>query len=608
MPDGNKPAHVSDGPRPELPRGLYVGVGALVASLFAAILLPKSWGLAAFGDILQLSLVGTATIVVFRNFSHSHSRVRIFWFLIFAGLLLWTISDGIWAVYELGFARLVPDILAVDGLLFVKMVPLTAALAIAPDREPPSHFRAFGLIDVSVLMIYSLYLFAFGVWAYLLLPGAQANYALNFDLADAIANQTLVLIAGIALLRSDGPWRKLYWLYFSCAACYALGSNLSNFATDSGQYYTGSIYNMPLIAALAGFLCVGLRGQTVAEESASAATPKSADATCNPATFLAENVAMLVTLSTPVIGIWVLSNHSMPPQLRSFRLVITLVTILLLMLLLSIKEDILAGGLFQSLQQLSETYGRIDRFQTHLTQSEKLAALGQLVASVANQIKGCMAAILETSSRLTSQPAPDSRIPAMAGKIQLYAQRTDVLLDNMLRFAQETPVRLIPLDIKPVLESALHLSRIAKLPHIRLDVIQEDNCPLVRGDSGQLLQVLLQLISNAVDSLDEAGGGTLQITLRPAEAQLLLEFADSGPGIKEPQRVFEPFYTTKAVGKGTGLGLSTCYGIIQQHDGEISCRNRPEGGAVFLVQLPLAQELAGDLYTETLGVLAEGVR
>jgi signal transduction histidine kinase len=62
------------------------------------------------------------------------------------------------------------------------------------------------------------------------------------------------------------------------------------------------------------------------------------------------------------------------------------------------------------------------------------------------------------------------------------------------------------------------------------------------------------------------------------------------------------------VGKGTGLGLSTCYGIIQQHEGEISCRNRTEGGAVFLVQLPLAQELAGDLYTETLGVLAEGVR
>jgi signal transduction histidine kinase len=70
----------------------------------------------------------------------------------------------------------------------------------------------------------------------------------------------------------------------------------------------------------------------------------------------------------------------------------------------------------------------------------------------------------------------------------------------------------------------------------------------------------------------------------------MLEFADSGPGLKEPQRVFEPFYTTKSVGKGTGLGLSTCYGIIQQHAGEISCHNRAEGGAVFMILLPLAVE------------------
>ena len=110
---------------------------------------------------------------------------------------------------------------------------------------------------------------------------------------------------------------------------------------------------------------------------------------------------------------------------------------------------------------------------------------------------------------------------------------------------------------------------------------------MVRADSGQLLHVFLQLISNAVDALEETQGGTFDITLRPSGSNLILEFADSGPGIKEPQRVFEPFYTTKPVGKGTGLGLSTCYGIIQQHNGEISCRNRPEGGAIFLVSLPV---------------------
>ena len=98
-----------------------------------------------------------------------------------------------------------------------------------------------------------------------------------------------------------------------------------------------------------------------------------------------------------------------------------------------------------------------------------------------------------------------------------------------------------------------------------------------------------------MDALEEAGGGTFDIKLRSSGSQLLIEFADSGPGLKEPQRVFEPFYTTKQVGKGTGLGLSTCYGIIQQHDGDISCRNRPEGGAIFTVRNPLCSvNCAGD--------------
>lgn len=79
----------------------------------------------------------------------------------------------------------------------------------------------------------------------------------------------------------------------------------------------------------------------------------------------------------------------------------------------------------------------------------------------------------------------------------------------------------------------------------------------------------------------------MYVRLRRTASDLVLDFADSGKGIRDPQRVFDPFYTTKAVGQGTGLGLSAAYGIIQEHGGEISCSNRPEGGAVFTVRLPL---------------------
>ncbi|HTZ49625.1 MAG TPA: ATP-binding protein [Verrucomicrobiae bacterium] len=572
---------------------LLVSLSVLLAVLLAAWFLPKSFALAVFGDSLQFGLIAAATLLTLRNSLQAQSRARIFWLLMFTGSLLWAISTGVWDVYELWFNRPVPDVAIVDFLLFVKVVPLTAAIAVRPDALQDVRFRAFGLLDVSVLIVYSFYLFAFGVFAFRLLPGAKPDYDFYFNLADAIGNQILVVATGIAVLRAHGLWRNLHWLYFFSAACYGIASNLSNFAIDAGRYYTGCLYDVPLIASLLALVCLAFAGDDSSQGQPIDAPPTPFDAAEARATFFSEHLAMLVVLSTPVLGICSLSDPSSPPQLRPFRITITLIALFLMTLLLSVKEDILAAGLFQSLQQLSETHSRIERFRSHLTQGEKLAALGKLVAQVANHIKACMASTLEASSRLTARPDADMRVQNMAGKIGQCSQRTDALVQNMLHFAQETPLRLEPLDVKPLLESALHLSRIAKLPLVHVNVAQEENCPPVRGDSGQLLQVFLQLIANAIDALEATGGGTFQITLRPAGSKLLLEFADSGSGLLEPQRVFEPFYTTKPVGKGTGLGLSTCYGIIQQHEGEISCRNGKEGGAVFTILLPFASTLSG---------------
>jgi two-component system NtrC family sensor kinase len=194
----------------------------------------------------------------------------------------------------------------------------------------------------------------------------------------------------------------------------------------------------------------------------------------------------------------------------------------------------------------------------------------------------------------------------LTGKIGQYARRTDALCENMLHFAQETPLRLAPVEVKPLLDSALTLSRVSKLSNITVDVTQIGDGPAVQGDSSQLLHVFLQLISNATDALAEVGGGTLDITVQQSNSHVLVEFADSGTGVQEPARVFEPFYTTKSVGKGTGMGLSTCYGIIQQHDGEIACRNRTAGGAVFSILLPVAVRSVSEI-AQPAELAAEGV-
>src|SRR5437660_7115334 len=105
----------------------------------------------------------------------------------------------------------------------------------------------------------------------------------------------------------------------------------------------------------------------------------------------------------------------------------------------------------------------------------------------------------------------------------------------------------------------------------------------------QLEQVFLNIINNATDAiLEQSQGGVLKIKVFSERGNVVTEFHDSGPGMSDPKRVFDPFYTTKGIGKGTGLGLSICYGIVKEHGGEISAHNDPKGGAQVQLRLPVA--------------------
>jgi two-component system NtrC family sensor kinase len=135
-----------------------------------------------------------------------------------------------------------------------------------------------------------------------------------------------------------------------------------------------------------------------------------------------------------------------------------------------------------------------------------------------------------------------------------------------------------------------------KVSNIQLERDLDRSIPAVKGDPHQFEQVFLNIINNAVDAMveqEKAEGQVrrLKVTVAAEDTRILIQFHDSGPGFKEPSRIFEPFYTTKSVGKGTGLGLSICYGIVQEHGGEISARNAETGGAVIDLRLPAAGPL-----------------
>ena len=163
----------------------------------------------------------------------------------------------------------------------------------------------------------------------------------------------------------------------------------------------------------------------------------------------------------------------------------------------------------------------------------------------------------------------------------------------MLSFAQQSPSDKGPVDIGSLLNRALQMQEVPiRGKNIRVECIVRPTLPRVHGNANQLLQTFLHIVENAIDALEEVGGGVLSVTATGEDNSVVVQFSDTGPGIKEPQRVFDPFYTTKPVGKGTGLGLSATYGVIQDHQGQISCHNKAEGGAVFTLRLPAAPSAA----------------
>jgi len=244
-------------------------------------------------------------------------------------------------------------------------------------------------------------------------------------------------------------------------------------------------------------------------------------------------------------------------------------------------------------EETCRAYEDLRRTQEQLLQSEKMSAVGQLIAGVAHELNNPLTAILGYAQLLESESLED-RAADFVKKLFKQAQRTHRVVQNLLSFARQRKPHQQQVDVRKVLDETLALRDYdMKVNNIRLEKDFEEPVPSVTADPHQLEQVFLNIINNAVDSILETGsGGTLKVRAYSQNGHVYAEFHDSGPGIKEPKRIFDPFYTTKGVGKGTGLGLSICYGIVKEHGGDIVANNRPEGGAVVQVCLPAAARAA----------------
>ncbi len=550
----------------------------------------SSYALTTFGDLTQLFLLATTTLFfTWKGFS-ARGAQRAFWLLIALGFSIWSVNMSLWVYCEVLSNRPVPSLPAGEFLLFVKFVPMLAALGLQPSKEYPDRSHLLGFFDLTSLLVCWTYVHLFWAMAYLIAGNDLARYNRNSDILDAVGNQVFLIILAIVAFRSRGRWRGFYFQFLGATALYDSASFLLNHALETGRYYTGSLYDVPLTSALAWY-CVTAVSYNVASRSENSANSAEAESESSPNRGIVvwpARLSMLATLTTPVIGLWLVASGDPQDPVRHFRILLTLFTMLILTILLMFKQDLLNFTLAGYLREASAAYSNLKRFEDQLVQNEKLASLGKLVARVAREINKAMAGVDRDVELLSAHPADDASRQKMTTKIEESARRTNNLVESMLSFAQEMPVHRATVKIKPLLESAMGLARAERRHNVRVEIREEGAIPMVEADANQLVQVFLHIMANAIDAMEESQVGLLTITVRAEQESVEIEFVDTGLGLKEPRRVFEPFYTTKPVGKGVGLGLSTCYGIIRQHGGEIDCANRPEGGAVFRVAIPAA--------------------
>ena len=569
-----------------------VGIELLILATYSAVSLALPRGapsLSTFGNLVQCIVPLLANAGLLLNAGTPHWRRNVFWMLLGMSCTLWMVGQFEWTYYEVYLNRPLPEMYAGDILFFLRGIPMIAALALCPHLKRGEIQLRYGYLDFVLLLIWWTFLYVFVVLPWMYATPVLGQYNHNFNVITNIQNMVIVIGWAVLWLQSNGAWRMVYANLFGASTIYMYSSLSIDVAIDNHKYYTGSLYDLPLLAA---FLWFGLAGVIAYQNQAKLDAPSENTHDSDPDSTSEEYIwparmAMAAVISLPLFAIFTLRFSHDDPAVRDFRLMATLIASLPLALLIFLRTHLADRDRSRLLARSVQSIENLKRLQAQIVQSEKLVSLGQLAAGAAHEINNPLAAILGFSDLLADDPTVPEKARMTASKIRDQARRTKTLVGNLLSFARQVPAERTLLDINTVVNNAVQLRALdLRSGTTRIELQLESVLPGVRGDGNQLMQVFFNIISNALEAMEAASGGVLTIKTIRDRSNVVILFSDTGPGLKDPHRVFDPFYTTKPVGKGTGLGLSICFGIVQEHGGRILSYNRQEGGAVFRVELP----------------------
>jgi signal transduction histidine kinase len=538
----------------------------------------KGWTQIAAADLLQFSVMVCMVVGAAINIRPSRGSARGFWVLITLSSLMWAADYAMWVYYEVLRCLPMPTPQPGDMLLLLHLIPTMMALAMLPHLAFKRKDAGSSSLDFALIACWWVYLYFQFVFVWQVLEYNPQAFHQNFNFFYRAELATIILALFYLSQHSEGDWQEIFNHYLVAFLLYAPASAIINILIQQHRYTSGGFWDLPLTISLAYLAWIGFRARSLKLQSR---TGTDVEYGVSIPTW----VASIAVASIPAIALFSYERFDDGPIVRHFRVALGFSSILVIAALVFTRQQLLNHRLSLLLIDSKRAYRNLERLQGQMMQSEKLASIGKLVAGAAHELNNPLTAILGYSELISTDPTMPATPRGFAEKIGQQARRTKSLVESLLSFARQTPSRKRLTDFNSLVGNACQLRLVSMPPKISLVRDLQPDLPMVMADDNHLLQVFLHLLNNAIDAVGEVGGGEIIVRTQARNGRVILEVCDNGPGIAEPERIFDPFYTTKPVGQGTGLGLSASYGIVQEHEGTIECSNLSPHGAMFCISL-----------------------
>ena len=558
-------------------------VALVLAQTAASLLMSRGSALTIASDIIQGSLLAVATAAFLPNTSRSRCttlHIRLFWILMSTGMIFWLTYQGMWNYFEVLKRRDVPNPFLGDVVLFLHLVPMIAALAVLPHLREDDRDERIRMLDFALLLTWWVFIYVYAVIPWQTVQVDEVAYSANFNFA--YLTEKLVLLVSLAILAytAHGGWRKLYGQLLGASALYASSSYVANWAIGHKLYYSGSIYDIPLSVSIAWMAAAPLLALRLDLSDSKPSRPLLG--------VWITRLSMLALFSLLWAAMRSELNPNLPRPVKSFRIVVSLLTMVVMGVVVFWRQRLLRAELSQLLDRSRRSFDDLKGLQNKLIQSEKLASLGQLVGGAAHEINNPLTAMLGYSDLLSASNLPPQE-QLQAAQIGEQVRRTTTLVASLLTFARQAPARFAAVEVNSVLQTAVRLlaSQLeAEAISSRLDLAP--SLPFVLADSNQILHVCMHLAGQICAYLNRDEHSTLFVRTHRQGDLVLVDFSSYDPGDPSSQPPSYPsLLSSEGRNKPSTLSLSACCRIVEEHGGRLLQSSTP-GNPAFRMELRIA--------------------